>query len=138
MFMDVSTSLIEKGTVERGWLDLLSIELNPVIAEYAGLPIDKGILISETVPGGKSAAAGLSGGSTATQYGQSIIYIGGDVITALNGNRIESYDDYFAFFFNTHPGDRIDVTVMRNGEEVTIQGVELIKQDEGNIRWIAR
>ncbi len=136
--MDVSTSLIEKGTVERGWLDLLSIELNPVIAEYAGLPIDKGILISETVPGGKSAAAGLSGGSTATQYGQSIIYIGGDVITALNGNRIESYDDYFAFFFNTHPGDRIDVTVMRNGEEVTIQGVELIKQDEGNIRWIAR
>ena len=136
--LDVSGTIISAGKVERGWLDLLSVELNPVIAEYASLPIDKGILISETVPGGKSAAAGLKGGSAATQYGQSVIYIGGDVITALDGERIEDYDDYFAFFFSSHPGDKVDVTVLRDGTEMTIEDVELIKQDEGNIRWIAR
>ena len=136
--LDVSSTLIASGSVDRGWLDLLSVELNPVIAEYASLPTDKGILISETVPGGKSAAAGLLGGKNATQYGQSIIYIGGDVITAINGNRIDDYDDYFAFFFNTHPGDKVDVTVLRNGSEIIVEDVELIKLDEGNIRWTAR
>ena len=44
----------------------------------------------------------------------------------------------FSFFFNTRPGDKVDVTVLRNGEEMTIEDVVLIKQDEGNIRWIAR
>ena len=136
--LSVSGSIISAGNVERGWLDLLAIELNPVIAEYASLPVDKGVLISETVPGGMSASAGLMGGSVATQYGQSLIYIGGDVIVALDGSRIEGYDDYFSFFFNTRPGDKVDVTVLRNGEEMTIEDVVLIKQDEGNIRWIAR
>ena len=136
--LDISSRLISDGRVERGWLDLLSVELNPAIAEYASLPVDEGILVSEVIPGGEADKAGIRGGESAVKYGNSVIYIGGDVITALDGHPVGDYDDYFAYFFSTRPGDTADVTVLRDGKEITIEDAVLIKQDEGNIKWIAR
>ena len=136
--IDVARSIIETGRVHRGWLDVLAVVLNPAIAEYASLPVDEGILISQAVPGGEADKGGLKGGTEATQYGQSVIYLGGDVITAINGVPMRGWNDYFAFFFSSHAGDEVTVTVLRGGESVDISGVILIEQDESNIRWIAR
>lgn len=136
--IDVARSIIDTGRVHRGWLDVLAVVLNPAIAEYASLPVDEGILISQAVPGGEADGCGLRGGTEATQYGQSVIYLGGDVITAINGKPIRGWNDYFTFFFSSHAGDEVTVTVLREGERVDIGGVTLIEQDESNIRWIAR
>ena len=136
--IDVARSIIDTGRVHRGWLDVLAVVLNPAIAEYASLSVDEGILISQAVPGGEADGCGLRGGTEATQYGQSVIYLGGDVITAINGKPIRSWNDYFTFFFSSHAGDEVTVTVLREGERVDISGVTLIEQDESNIRWIAR
>ena len=136
--IDVARSIIDTGRVHRGWLDVLAVVLNPAIAEYASLPVDEGILISQAVPGGEADGCGLRGGTEATQYGQSVIYLGGDVITAINGKPIRGWNDYFTFFFSSHAGDEVTVTVLREGERVDISGVTLIEQDESNIRWIAR
>ena len=136
--IDVVRSIIDTGRVHRGWLDVLAVVLNPAIAEYASLPVDEGILISQAVPGGEADGCGLRGGTEATQYGQSVIYLGGDVITAINGKPIRGWNDYFTFFFSSHAGDEVTVTVLREGERVDISGVTLIEQDESNIRWIAR
>ena len=67
-----------------------------------------------------------------------MIYLGGDVITAINGVPMRGWNDYFAFFFSSHAGEEVTVTVLRGGESVDISGVILIEQDESNIRWIAR
>ena len=136
--MDAVRQIISSGTVHRGWIDMLSVELNPQIAEYSSLPITDGILVSQVVPGGGADRGGLRGGSEAVQYGQSIIYLGGDVITAIDGSPIRDYSDYFAALFSTAAGDEVDITVLRDGREVVIPNVELVEQTEENSRWLVR
>ena len=136
--VDVVKQIIEFGTVHRGWLDILSVELNAQIVAYSSLPVENGILISQVVPAGKADKSGLKGGNTKAQYGQSVIYLGGDVIVRMDGREIKGYDDYFAALFSTKPGDKIDIVVNRKGQEVHIKDVVLIEQTEENTKWILR
>ena len=90
------------------------------------------------VPGGEADRGGLRGGSEAVQYGQSVIYLGGDVITAIAGHPVSGYSDYFAALFDTRAGERVDITVNRNGRSIELKGVVLIEQTEDNSRWLVR
>ncbi|MGN0906810.1 MAG: S1C family serine protease [Bullifex sp.] len=136
--LSVATELIRSGKVSRGWLDVLSVELNTQIAEYLSLPFDEGVLVSQVVPSGGADRAGLRGGTERVQYGSSIIYLGGDIITAIDGRKITGYNDYFAAFMSTRSGDTVDIEVYRNGNYVTVSGVTLIERSEENSRWIIR
>ena len=136
--MDAAEQIITTGGVHRGWLDILSVELNPQIAEYSGLDITEGILVSQVVPGGEADRGGLRGGSEAVQYGQSVIYLGGDVMTAIGDSPVRSYSDYFAALFHTRAGDSVDITIMRNGRSIVLDDVRLVEQTEDNSRWLVR
>ena len=136
--LSVATELIKSGKVSRGWLDVLSVELNTQIAEYLSLPFDEGVLVSQVVPSGGADRAGLRGGTEKVQYGSSIIYLGGDIITAIDGRKITGYNDYFAALMSTKSGDRVDIEVYRNGSYVTVSDVTLIERSEENSRWIIR
>jgi S1-C subfamily serine protease len=47
--------------------------------------------------------------------------IGGDIIIALDGTRITDIDDLSTFLEErTLPGQTIDVTIIRNGQSVTL------------------
>ncbi len=135
---DIASSLIKDGKVTRGWMDILTVELNAQIVSYSKLVVDEGILVSQVVPAGKADKGGMKGGSEKAQYGQSIIYLGGDVIVKINDTPITGYSDYFAFLFSTKAGDKVDVTVIRNGQEKVLEGIELVEQTEENTQWILR
>lgn len=135
---DIAEKIIKEGKVSRGWFDFLSVELNSQIVSYCNLSVEKGILVSQVVPMGMADKGGIKGGSEKAQYGSSVIYLGGDVVVAINGRKIEDYTDYFALLFTSSPGDKVDVTVVRNGETVELKGVELVQQTEENTRWILR
>ncbi len=136
--VDVVSSLIKDGKVSRGWMDFLSVELNAQIVSYCNLSVDKGILVSQVVPSGKADRGGLKGGNEKAQYGQSVIYLGGDIIVRINDTPIEGYVDYFAALFSTKSGDKVDVTVIRNGQTKVLKDVELVEQTEENTQWILR
>ena len=136
--VDVASSLIRTGRVSRGTLDLTSVELNPSIVDYAGLSVDEGILVSQVLPGGEAEKAGIRGGSVRTQYGSSTIFLGGDVIVALDGVPITGYEDYYAFMAASGAGQEVDVTVVRNGSRTTIKDVRLVEQTTENMRWLIR
>ncbi len=135
---DVAKQIIENGKVRRGWIDIVSVELNPQIVAYSKLGVSEGILISQVVPAGPADRAGLKGGSERAQYGASVIYLGGDIIIAIDGKEVKSYTDYFAALFNTQAGDKVDVTVYRKGSFLTIKDVVLVEQSAENTRWIVR
>lgn len=136
--LDVATSLIKSGSVNRGWLDVLAVELNSQIAEYLKLDFDQGVLISQVVPSGGADRAGLKGGSEKVQYGQSIIYLGGDIITEIDGNSITGYSDYIAVLGSHKSEDKVDIKVYRNGNTLLIKDVVLTMRSEENSRWIIR
>ena len=136
--IDIAGRIIRDGRVSRGTLDILSVELNPMIVDYAQLPVGEGILISQVVPAGQADKAGMKGGSVRTAYGSSVIYLGGDIITALDGVPITGYNDYYAFMADTSSTDKVDVTVIRNGARMTIRNVQLVEQTVENMRWLIR
>lgn len=136
--LDVATSLIKSGSVNRGWLDVLAVELNSQIAEYLKLDFDQGVLISQVVPSGGADRAGLKGGSEKVQYGQSIIYLGGDIITEIDGKSITGYSDYIAVLGSHKSEDKVDIKVYRNGNTLLIKDVFLTMRSEENSRWIIR
>ena len=135
---DIAEKIIKDGKVSRGWFDFLSVELNSQIVAYSGLSVDKGILVSQVVPAGMADKGGIKGGNEKAQYGSSVIYLGGDVVVEIDGKKIEDYTDYFSVLFSTSPGDKVDVTVVRNGARVLLENVELVEQTEENTRWILR
>ncbi|MBQ0071449.1 MAG: trypsin-like peptidase domain-containing protein [Spirochaetales bacterium] len=134
----IASTIIQSGKATRGWMDFLSVELNAQIVSYCNLPVDKGILVSQVVPAGKADKGGIRGGNEKAQYGNSVIYLGGDVIVKINDTPIENYTDYFSALFSTKAGDRINVTVLRGGQYLVLNGVELVEQTEENTQWILR
>lgn len=129
--------IVREGRVSRGWMDVFTVELNPQIVEYSSLPIDHGLLVSQTVSGGLADKAGIRGGKDKAQYGSSVIYLGGDVIVRVNGVDIYGYADYFAALFGTSGGDVVEVVVQRGDKQVVLE-VPLVEQTEENVRWILR
>ena len=136
--IEVASEIIRLGHVDRGTLDILCVELNPMIVDYASLPVSEGILISQVIPAGEADSAGLRGGIRAVQYGNSVIYLGGDVITALDDTPVRGYSDYYAFMAASDSGDKVDVSVNRNGDEIVIKNVPLVEQTLENMRWVIR
>ncbi len=79
--------LISNGRVARGWIDITPVQLFPQLVRYAGLPVDKGVLISKVAP----ERAGRAGRPEGRSLGQGrtlwplILYLGGDIIVGVNG-----------------------------------------------------
>ncbi len=124
----VVSDLIQFGTVRRGEIDATFVQLTSAIANYAELSVNQGLLVSQTVRNGNAERAGLRGGTQAVRYGSSrnstVIYIGGDVITALDGEPVRSLADYYSLLESKKPGDTISVTVMRGRQQQNLS-VEL-------------
>lgn len=129
--------LIKYGKVNRGWIDIVPVQLSSQIVEYAGLKVDEGILVSQLVPNGKAQAAGMRGGTQQVMYGTSVIYLGGDVITSVNGFEVSEYSDLFNALSNTRPGDKVTVIVNRNGSNVELK-VELVERTSELVGWVNR
>ena len=131
----ISDEIIRNGKVERGMLDAVLLELNPQIVSFLDLPISSGLMVSQVIKGGYSESAGLKGGNEKAQYGDEVIYLGGDIIVEMNGIPIKSYSDYFLSLFGSQSGDDAEVIVFRDGKKVVLD-VKLVKQDDESMRWI--
>ncbi|MCR4949407.1 MAG: trypsin-like peptidase domain-containing protein [Treponema sp.] len=119
----VVADLIKYGKVQRGKIDATIIQMSRRIAQYAGLDIANGVLVSEVKRGGNAESAGLKGGTEAAYYGsrRDIIYIGGDVITQIDNIAVSSLADYYSALESKKPGDTVTVVVRRNRKNVTLK-----------------
>lgn len=131
------SDIVNFGKISRGWLDIVPVQLSQTIVDYAGLKVSKGLLVSQIVPGGYADQAGLKAGTQQVRYGQSVIYLGGDIITEINGFSITDYNDLFTALSNTRPGDVVQVIVYRNGNSVRLN-ITLVERTKENLSWINR
>ncbi len=121
----VVSELIQYGTVKRGSIDASFVQLNSSIANYAKLSVSSGLMVSQVVKNGNADKAGLRGGTEAVRYGSSrssqVIYIGGDVITAIDGISVASLADYYSALESKKPGDTVVVTIIRGKQTSNIK-----------------
>jgi len=120
----VVSELIQYGKVRRGSIDAELYQLTPAIAQYAKLRTDKGLLVSRVGTGSNAEKAGLKGGTEAVRYGSgrsgSIIYLGGDIITSIAGQRIDSLTDYYSALEAKKPGQTVEITVLRGKQLISM------------------
>ena len=118
----VVPDMIQYGFVQRGWIDIEPVQLFPSLVRYAGLKVSQGILVSRVKENGFAEAAGIRGGDTekAVRSGNTVIYLGGDIITEINGEHITSLSDFYAALERSRPGDVVTVTVIRGRKEITM------------------
>ena len=119
----VVNDILKYGKVQRGVIDASIIQLTTRIAQYAGLDISTGMLVSEVESGSLAEKAGLKGGTKAVYYGSrnNILYLGGDVITKIDGISITSLAEYYSALESKKPGDVVSVVVHRNKKDVTLK-----------------
>jgi serine protease Do len=104
--VSVADQLIEKGKVTTPYLGVLTTDLSPEDAGRFDLPVDSGALVEQVVPGTPAREAGVRKG---------------DIITALGDTRIASYGDLLGALRDHEPGDRVTLTIFRNGEDKKLE-----------------
>ncbi|MBI2956364.1 MAG: trypsin-like peptidase domain-containing protein [Acidobacteria bacterium] len=111
--------LVRHGRVRRAWLGISGMELWAELAEALKLPVQSGVLVAEVARGGAAERAGLRGGTRWARVGRLRVPVGGDVIVALNGQKVESVVDINRVVYKKRPGESVEVTFYRGGEKRT-------------------
>ncbi|MGA8300191.1 MAG: trypsin-like peptidase domain-containing protein [Terriglobales bacterium] len=120
----VLNDLVTLGRVRRPALGVRTIPIDAELASELGLAADYGLLIVQTVPGGAADRAGLHGGTERAYLGNMQIFIGGDLIVAIDGKQIENQQDLAQVMNNHRAGDNVKVTIFRGKKKLEVQ-VEL-------------
>jgi 2-alkenal reductase len=136
----VVPDLIQSGRHAWTWLGISYDPqnmrgLSPLTVEAMNLPVERGVYVSGVTEGGPAARAGLQGSTGVEMLNGRQVEVGGDVITAIDGQPTNSTFDLLTYLaLNTQPGQDVSVAIVRNGEtrEVTVtleERPESVQQD---------
>jgi S1-C subfamily serine protease len=117
----VLNDLMTLGRVRRPALGVRTVPVSPELAEEIGLPVDFGLLIIGVVPGSSAEQAGLRAGSERAYLGNIPIMLGGDLIVAIDGEKIQDQDDLTQMMNNHRAGDSVKVTIYRNKKKMDVE-----------------
>jgi S1-C subfamily serine protease len=112
--------LIRDGRYEYPYLGISSArELNLEAIEALGLNTYTGAYVTSVTPGGPADQAGIRGGTEPTNLGD--LQAGGDVITAIDGQPVATFDDLLGYLTtNKSPGDTVVLTILRAGQPMDV------------------
>jgi S1-C subfamily serine protease len=110
------SQLETNGEVEHAYL---GIEGGTITAEYAktlNLPVKEGVIVQTVVKGGPADKAGLEGGTTSATIEGAQVKLGGDIITEVNGKKINGMEEIVELVNEDNPGDEVELTILRGGQ----------------------
>jgi S1-C subfamily serine protease len=116
----VLNDLMTLGRVRRPALGVRTIPISAELADEMGLPADYGLLIVQVTPGGSADQAGLHGGNERAYLGNIPIMLGGDLIVAIDGEKVEDEQDLAHMMNNHRAGDTVKVTIFRNKKKIEV------------------
>jgi S1-C subfamily serine protease len=116
----VLNDLMTLGRVRRPALGVRTIPISAELAGEIGLPADYGLLIVQVTPGGSADQAGLHGGNERAYLGNIPIMLGGDLIVAIDGEKVQDEQDLSQMMNNHRAGDTVKVTVYRNKKKMDV------------------
>jgi S1-C subfamily serine protease len=116
----VLNDLMTLGRVRRPALGVRTIPITGDLAGEMGLPVDYGLLIIQVTPGGSADRAGLLGGSERAYLGNVPIMLGGDLIIAIDSEKVEDEQDLAHIMNNRRAGDTVKVTIYRNKKKMEV------------------
>jgi S1-C subfamily serine protease len=116
----VVAQLIADGQVDRAYL---GVSLAEVSADQArDLGVDRaGVLVQSVRPGSPAAQSGIRGGTNQVIVAGESYVLGGDLIVALDGKRVETVAALRDRLAQHAPGDAVVIDVLRDGVTRTLR-----------------
>jgi len=111
--------LKETGEVEHAFIGISGGTITPDLAKALNLPVEEGVLVQTVVKDGPADKAGLEAGTTSATIEGEEVGLGGDIITAIDGKKLGSMDELVETIQEAKPGDKLELTYLRDGEEKT-------------------
>jgi S1-C subfamily serine protease len=116
----VLNDLVTLGRVRRPALGVRTIPVDPDLADQMGLAADYGLLIVQVVQGGAADRAGLHGGNERAFLGNVPIMVGGDLIVAIDGEKVQDQQDLAQLMNKHRAGDTVRITVYRGKKKLDV------------------
>jgi S1-C subfamily serine protease len=114
--------LATTGTyTQHPYMGIETVDMTYDITQQMGVSVTYGVLIEAVKSSSPAANAGLKAGTTQATIDGNNLYIGGDIIIAINGSRIRNGDDLSTYLEEyTQPGQTISLTIVRNNQGMNI------------------
>ena len=111
--------LLALGRYRHPWLGIrYAYAIRPGFAERLNLPVDEGLLLVQLYRGGPLMQADVLGAQREIIVGNQRVYVGGDILVAVDGNTITTLDALETYLEdNLRVGDTVTLTLMRDGNQ---------------------
>ena len=106
--------------MRRPALGVRTIPISPELAAEIGVPVDYGLLIVQVIPGGSADQAGLHAGTERAYLGDIAIMLGGDLIVAIDDQKVQDEEDLTQMMNNHRAGDTVKITIYRNKKKMEV------------------
>jgi len=117
----VVPGLIRNGSYDHAYVGIGSVPVTPAVAEANGLAQARGVHVVAVVDGGPAEGVLQPADGQTTVNGRTV-RTGGDVILAVDGTAIDTQQELSrVLMLQTSPGETISMTVLRDGEETTVE-----------------
>lgn len=115
-------SLVVDGSYNgHSWLGISGVDMNYAIADEIGVGITYGWLITYVSQNSSASYAGILGGNWQKVIIDEYVIIGGDIIIAIDGNRVINGDYLMSYLESkTMPDQVITVTIVRDKEILNV------------------
>ena len=116
------SSLVNDGSyTQHSYMGIGVVDVTFDIASKEKLNVTYGVLLQQITSGGPADKAGIKAGATQALIDGNTIFVGGDIITAINGTRIINEDGLSTYLEeNTLPNQTINLTILRNGQIINV------------------
>jgi S1-C subfamily serine protease len=118
----VVPELIQTGHYLYPWLGISGTDLSLDLIEAMDLPVRRGAIVAEVTPDSPAAEAGLRGNDQTVNLSGREIQVGGDVITAIDAQSVERFDDILVYILRyAKVGQTVTLTIIRDGREQSVR-----------------
>lgn len=103
---DITAQLINKGKIERPFIGITYQDVDPQVASAMNLGANQGVVVMQIEPSSPAVQAGIKEG---------------DVITALDSQKIDADHPLQSILFTHKVGDTVTLTLVRDGKEMQVK-----------------
>src|SRR3954470_1420985 len=116
----IAHDLMTEGRVHQAFLGVQTLPVAGTLAEALDLPAQEGLLVETATKGGPAAVAGIRGGDRVVRAGMQRLAVGGDLIVAVDGQKVASPFDLNIILNRKRPGDTVTLTIYRGGKKTDV------------------